>query len=215
MLSSAFFDAVRPLFGGSLKQSQVDGMVAIAEGWAKYGDGDKGKLAYVFATAFHESAQTMQAIREYGRGKGKKYGKPDESGKAPYGRGLVQLTWRENYIKADIKLGLGGKLADNYDLALDPAISVRILITGMMEGWFTGKKLSDYIDGDMQQFASARKIVNGTDRASLIADHAKTFLKALETVPATPAPEVPTDASKPWWAILIEIILNFFKGLRK
>jgi hypothetical protein len=218
-LNAAFYDAVRPLFGGSLKQSQVDGCEAIHAGWQKYGDGSVQREAYVFATAFHESAKTMQAIAEYGKGRGKKYGKKDTTGKAPYGRGLVQLTWRENYVRADKELGLGGKLAANYDLALDPDISVRILITGCLKGWFTSKDLDDYIDGidesdaeDAREFREARRVVNGTDRAALIGDHALVFEKALKLAVAHPqAPPAP----KGWLAVLFELIINFIKGLRK
>ena len=67
------FAKVRPLFGGKLKQSQVDGINGIIVAWDQYGDGNIQRLAYVLATAFHETAATMQPIREYGKGKGKKY----------------------------------------------------------------------------------------------------------------------------------------------
>lgn len=40
-------------------------------------------------------------------------------------------------------------------------------------------------------------------------------LEPAQPVPVTPAPEVPSDAPKPWWAVLIELIINFIKGLRK
>jgi hypothetical protein len=209
-LNAAFFDAVRPLFGGSLSQPQVDGLALIAQAWDKYGDGDTAKLAYILATAFHETAQTMQPIKEYGKGKGKKYGKPDETGKAPYGRGHVQLTWRENYVNADKKLKLGGKLAADYDLALDPLISVRVLITGMMQGWFTGKKLGDYIHGDVMDFVGARRIVNGTDKATLISEHARTFLQALEANAQGPSIDAAPEAERApnGFAALLSLIIN-------
>jgi hypothetical protein len=209
-LNAAFFDSVRPLFGGSLSQPQVDGMALIAQAWDKYGDGDTAKLAYVLATAFHETAQKMQPLREYGKGKGKKYGKPDETGKAPYGRGHVQLTWRENYVNADKKLKLGGKLAADYDLALDPTISVRVLITGMIEGWFAGKKLGDYIHGDVMDFVGARRIVNGTDKATLISEHARTFLKALEANAKGPSIDAAPEAERApsGFAALLSLIVN-------
>jgi hypothetical protein len=225
-LNAAFFDAVRPLFGGSLSQPQVDGLALIAQAWDKYGDGDTAKLAYILATAFHETAQTMQPIKDYGKGRGKKYGKPDETGKAPYGRGHVQITWRENYVNADKKLKLGGKLAADYDLALDPAISVRVLITGMLQGWFTGKKLSDYIDSSValllhpprpkHDFVGARRIVNGTDKATLISEHARTFLKALEanakgpSIDAAPESERAPNGFAALLSLIINIVLRIF-----
>lgn len=227
------FAKVRPLFGGKLKQSQVDGINGIIVAWDRYGDGNIQRLAYVLATAFHETAATMQPIREYGKGKGKKYGVVDKTGKAPYGRGYVQLTWRDNYLRADKELGLGGKLAANYDLALDHAIAVRVLITGCLKGWFTGKDLDDYIDGidesdaeDAREFRESRRVVNGTDRADLIAKQALVFEDALTSPAAEPVKETPkteqvgADVSKPvpgsnWLAALIAIIANLLKGFRK
>ncbi|AEH83826.1 hypothetical protein [Sinorhizobium meliloti] len=31
------------------------------------------------------------------------------------------------------------------------------------KGWFTGKKIAYYIDGDKANYVSARRIINGTD----------------------------------------------------
>ena len=160
--------------------------------------------AYVLATAWHETAATMQPIAEYGKGAKKAYGKADKTGKAPYGRGYVQLTWRENYVKADAKLGLEGKLAADYDLALRPDIAGQILVRGMIEGWFTGKKLSDYPPSKYPTttdcYDAMRPIVNGRDKAALIANHAKKFEDALGLIDdADPAPKpavgtIPTQA---------------------
>jgi predicted chitinase len=180
MDAAAFFTVVREaLFAGTLSQSQVDGINGLLAAWAKDGNGDKHQLAYVLATCFHESARTMQPIAEYGHGKGHPYGATDATGKAPYGRGLIQLTWRSNYLKADHELGLGGKLASNYDLALEPDIATKIAVRGMREGWFTGRKLDDYVTPAKPDYVSARKIINGTDRATLIAGYAVHFEIAL------------------------------------
>lgn len=54
MNAATFFDRVRPIFGGSLTQGQVDGLNAVLDAWAKYGNGDSRGLAYVMAIAFHE-----------------------------------------------------------------------------------------------------------------------------------------------------------------
>jgi hypothetical protein len=130
----------------------------------------------MLATAFHETDRTMQPIREYGRGRGKRYGKPGpHGGQAGYGRGYVQLTWPDNYARADRELQLGGALIANYDLAMDAGIAYRILSRGMLEGWFTGKRLADYIQGSRCDYLNARRIVNGTDRAATIAGYARAF----------------------------------------
>jgi len=168
------FAKVRPLFAGHMSQLQVDGINRILAAFNAHGDGDKRHLAYLLATALHETDRTMAPIREYGLGKKHPYGHIDVSGKAPYGRGLVQLTWRENYLKADQELGLGGKLAADYDLALDPDISARVLVTGCLEGWFTGKTL-----GDFRTFREMRRVINGMDRAEKIAGYADVFLSAI------------------------------------
>src|SRR4051812_25042430 len=97
-----FFDQIRKsLFPSGLTQGQVDGFNAILSGWeTRYPDGDLRWLAYELATTQWETAHTMQPIEEYGKGSGKKYGVPDpETGEVYYGRGYVQLTWRENYQK--------------------------------------------------------------------------------------------------------------------
>lgn len=147
------------------------------------------QLAYVLATAYHESAHTWDpSIREYGRGKGRKYGLPDErTGQVYYGRGLSQLTWRFNYERFS---GILGKdLVNNPDLALDPKNSVDILMIGMRDGIFTNHKLAWYFDGDTTDWVGARKIVNGTDRSNLIGSYAKKFWDALEYVDEEKAEE--------------------------
>lgn len=55
-LNERFFSAVRSsLYGGSLNQVQVDSLNAIVAAWHKHGDGDQRKLAYILATAHHET----------------------------------------------------------------------------------------------------------------------------------------------------------------
>ena len=168
------FAQLRPLFGGGLTQPQVDGINHVLATFAVLGDGRLDHLAYLLATDFHETARTMQPIREFGLGRKHPYGVVDKTGKAPYGRGLVQLTWAENYQKADRELGLGGRLAKDYDLALDPDIAAKVLVKGCLEGWFTGKRLGDFVG-----FRDMRRVINGMDRADMIAGYAQAFRKAL------------------------------------
>jgi putative chitinase len=95
-----FFTHVRRMmFSNVLQQSQVDGMSAILDGWeAKYATDDDRWLAYALATTYHETDQHMQPINEYGKGRGRPYGKADPTtGQVYYGRGFVQLTWERNY----------------------------------------------------------------------------------------------------------------------
>lgn len=173
----AFFVGVRKVTG-ALDQVQVDVINDLLVGASSWG---VGWLAYGLATAWHEAR--LKPIEEWGKGSGKAYGNVDQTGKAPYGRGLVQLTWRDNYVNADNKLSLGGKLAADYDLALDPEIASKILIGGMAAGWFTGKSLGTYLAkdaaGNAAVFKEMRRIINGTDKADLIAGYAVKFQDAL------------------------------------
>lgn len=203
LANAAFFDHVREkLFAGSLNQSQVDGINALILAGVEQSL-TMQKHAYVLATAFHETARTMQPVREYGRGAGRKYGTwqtnsvgvkycPKNGGTAAdvytqdecphlfYGRGHVQLTWFDNYFYAGKKLGVD--LIAKPDLALQTDISAKIIVLGMKEGWFTGKRLSDYINDHEDDYVNARRIVNGTDQADQIARYARIFETALNAV---------------------------------
>jgi putative chitinase len=63
-------------------------------------------------------------------------------------------------------------------------IAAKIMREGMEHGWFTGKAFSDCLPGSgmatIGQYARARCIINGSDKAQQIAVHAKEFEKALE-----------------------------------
>lgn len=180
MNRATFFASVRKdIFNGKLSQSQVAGLDALLNEYEAK-PCDTLWMAYMLATAYHETAATMQPIAEYGKGKGRKYGVKGKYGQVPYGRGWVQLTWDFNYEKADKELGLDGALLKNFDLALDLGIATRILFRGMFEGWFTGKKLSDYFNDKTTDWVNARRIINGTDKAQHIADIAQKFHTALK-----------------------------------
>lgn len=157
----------------------------------------RNQLAYVLATAYHETGRTMKPVREtFGTNDAQviarldsawrrgvmpwvksRYWAPDENGKSWYGRGYVQLTHKVNYLKAATKLN--ADLIEDPDMVMDPGIAARILVRGMQEGWFTGKKLSDYVTLQKSDFVGARRIVNGTDRAAIIANYARAYDKEL------------------------------------
>lgn len=181
-----FFALVRvALFGGRLTPGQVAGMGAILDGWElDYGTCDPRWLAYALGTVYHETARTMRAIEEYGRGAGRPYGERDpETGEVYYGRGLVQLTWRRNYERAGRELGLD--LVHTPAIALRSDVAVRIMFRGMVAGWFTGAKFGDFFGTEHEDWIHARRIINGSDCAEAIAGYARTFHAALGTAPAT------------------------------
>jgi hypothetical protein len=185
-MDASFFTAVRKsLFGGRLTQSQVDGINQIGASWGVYGDGDRRKLAYALATTLHETAKTMQPI--YERGPRKYFDKYEGraslgnalkgDGFTYRGRGYVQITGRRNYHDWSKRLGVD--LLKQPDLAMDAGNAGRILVEGMMRGTFTGKKISEYVNRNGCDFENARRVINGTDKATLIAGYAEKFLDAL------------------------------------
>lgn len=161
-----------------LDKEQVRSVQAILDAWKKYGDGDYNKLAYILATARHESrlkpvrecfAQTDERARLCVAGNHRPYAVV-KNGHVYYGRGFVQLTWENNYRKMGQKLGID--LVNNPDKALLNKVAAEVLVKGMMDGDFTGKGLNSYINGSVVDFRNARRTVNGTDRADLIAGYA-------------------------------------------
>jgi putative chitinase len=185
-----FFDGVRAsLFRGTLTQDQVDGMNYLLETWERHfevGNPRDGTnwLAYCLATFFHETAERMQPIEEYGKGAGHSYGQPTGPyNQKYYGRGHVQLTWEANYKNAE------KYLKERYDVThtihkephkmLGSEVSALVSYDGMVYGWFTGVGLSKYFNGTTEDPVNARKIVNGLDRADLIAGYYRKFKAAL------------------------------------
>lgn len=182
-----FFDTAKAtLFDGKLRPGQLAGLSAILDEWER-SDGVKDDrwLAYMLATAHHETDRTMTPIEEYGRGKTRTYGKCVRLDGKPYtntrcifyGRGFVQLTWYENYEKAGRKIG--ADLLSKPELAMDMTNATRILFAGMSEGWFTGKKLGDYFNAAKDDWVNARRIINGLDKAQLIAAYGNRYYRCL------------------------------------
>ena len=94
------------------------------------------------------------------------------------GRGYVQVTGRANYRHDGDLLGLD--LIGNPDLALQPDVAYRIASRGMKEGWFTGHRFASYFaDQRPPDYLTARRIINGLDRAQEIADIAVKMEAAL------------------------------------
>lgn len=195
MSLSIFFDEIREMFPKRrLTAKQVQGMETIIKAWqAEYSERDDKFLAYLLATAYHETAHTMQPIKEYGGRaranrlygiegrnptRARRMGNRRRGDGARYmGRGFVQLTWKNNYRKAGLYCGVD--LVKKPHLAMQPDIAARILIEGCMSGWFTGSALPSHIEPMNANYRSARRVVNGNDKASLIARYAKQFESAL------------------------------------
>ncbi|MDO9428467.1 MAG: hypothetical protein Q7T93_16745 [Methylobacterium sp.] len=209
---AAFFTAVRGKpFGGSLSQGQVSGMESLLDACPPLLGTDA--LAYCLATAFHETARTMLPVKEYG---GEAYYRRmyDPQGERPAvaktlgntapgdgvkfaGRGYVQLTGRANYRRATGELQALGILDRTMDLtatpdmALVPDVAAAIMFRGMAEGWFTGRKLSQYFGAGVTNATGARAIINGSDKAYEIAGHFQAFRAALVAAQHVPGGVTP------------------------
>lgn len=90
----------------------------------------------------------------------------------------MHLTWKSNYKKAQDKFGVN--FVDSPDLAGDFKYAVPIMVWGMEEGMFSGKKLNDYINAGEVNYVGSRYVINGQDQAPLIASYAKRFEAILE-----------------------------------
>ncbi len=98
---------------------------------------------------------------------------------APYfGRGFVQLTWKDNYQKYSTLLGRD--FVKNPDQVKEPVVSAFICVHGMKTGTFTGASLGQFISDSKKDYVGARTIVNGYDRAEYIAELAKEWEKKID-----------------------------------
>jgi predicted chitinase len=140
------------------------------------------QIAYVLATAEHESAN-FNFLEEIAAGTAYE-GREDlgnlYEGDGPLfkGRGYVQLTGRTNYEKYAKKTGI--ELVTLPIILMNwPALSVYVIIDGMMNGVYTGKRLDRYVNSDGVDFINARRVVNGVDCADAIAAKADAWLEYL------------------------------------
>lgn len=157
---------------------QEQGVTAIVGEFERRKMTDMRDLSYMLATAYWETDKTMQPIEEYGKGRGRAYGAPDpRTGLVYFGRGLVQLTWYDNYLKMGRALGID--LVRNPELALQMGWAVQIMFEGMIHGMFTGVRLHDYFNSNRTDFYNARRIINGIDCAAEIESIARRFYSAL------------------------------------
>jgi hypothetical protein len=150
------------------------------------------QLAYCLATFKWETAHSMRPIDEHGRDADfeKHYGPDTKIGKSLgntqhgdgarfHGRGFVQLTGRNNYKKAGDFLTVD--LIAHPDKAKDINLAYRIATEGMIEGWFTGKKLNQFFKkGEVSNWIDARTIINRHDKAEEIANLGRKFYEILE-----------------------------------
>lgn len=202
-----FFDQTKlQLFQGKLTQAQVNGLNFILDAWEKsHADWDDRWLAYALGTTHLETGAKMMPINEIGgyayfeRMYGPEGSNPARAkrmgnvtvgdGDRYHGRGFVQLTWQVNYKKMADHLGtVTGAAVDlvgKPERALQPDFAAEIMFFGMSVGTFTGRKLADYFTKDASgrpakdNWVGARAIINGNDKAQLIADYGRKYYASL------------------------------------
>jgi putative chitinase len=147
---------------------------------------NSNQVAYALATIKWETANAFEPVPERGQlsyfdkyepdtPRGKELGNVHPGdGYLFRGRGYVQITGRKNYTR--IGQALGVDLVTTPDLALRPEIAYKIMANGMKVGWFTGRRLSEYLPtGGTPDYVNARRIINGLDHAADIAALAQSF----------------------------------------
>ena len=172
-------------------------MEGILDAFVTHGDGREKTLAYALATAYHETGAKMVPVREGFASTDagarrvvakRKYGVPTgKYGHVYYGRGHVQLTWIDNY-KASSNDAMYDLVAYP-DKMLDPVISARVLIKGLLDGRWNGKGkgIAVYLPTNgPDDLKNARRTVNITDKWELIGGYYKAFLAAIREAGGVP-----------------------------
>lgn len=170
----------------TLSQAQVDSIDGILD-YAESKTQNKQYIAYMLATTKHETGNTFLPIEELGSNKylSKYYwnitlrkwlGNLGLSDSWLYkGRGYVMITGRGIYRRVGLLINVD--LEKYPEKATEPKVAAKILVDGLLNGWFTGKKLSHYVDesGNLNP-KEARRTVNGTDKADTIAGYYNKFM---------------------------------------
>ena len=173
------------LIRGRLTAGQVEGVGSILDAYEqRFAPGHPRALAYILATAHHETARRLAPGREtlatsdggaiaaldraFAAGRlrhvRRPYWRRDAEGHSWFGRGFVQLTHRENYARLGTRLGVD--LLSDPGRAMEPEIAAAILCIGMVEGLFTGRRLDEFLGAGRADWTGARAIVNGADGAA-------------------------------------------------
>ena len=174
------------------RRSALDGLLSEIERDTGWPSDRLAWIAYFLATIRWETGHSFLPVAEK-RIDPKRF--PKESANqftywktGFYGRGYVQLTHEANYRRAGTRLAgrtISGHLIapDSFvrdpELVRDPGVSYAIASRGMRDGWFTGKKLSDYLQAQ-RDFVNARRIINGLDQAKTVAEFADQFHRLLQ-----------------------------------
>ena len=207
---STFFTDYRGRFG-PLKETEVNGLDFLLDQIEKDSEFTiLRQVAYMLATVKGETG-IFQPLKERRANPNKQPALFKQQEKyfpsGFFGRGYVQLTFKENYRNAGDKLAgtvMEIKKQDGSvrnvtvdrdtfvnepDLVMQPVVSYQILSHGMREGWFRRRKngvpfkLSDFInEGTPPDYKGARNIINhpssSADKFAGFADKFELVLRA-------------------------------------
>lgn len=119
---------------------------------------DHRQIAYVLATAQHESRDFAAPEEDWGRKQAvdlRYFG-----GEEYFGRGFAHLTHVNNYERLGEALGMGRELVEHPERAAQADIATKVLVVGMRDGMF-GARLSDHVNANHADYRQARASVNG------------------------------------------------------
>lgn len=200
MNRAVFYNEIRDdLFSGALSKVQVAGIEDLLNVRDRlYPTCDDRWLAYILATVYHETGRRMVPVREgfastdegaiaavtklYNEGRIRVNYAIPVNGVSYFGRGRVQNTWIDNYRKLQARFQY--PFVTNPSLLISrPDIDAEVTVTGHVEGIWTGRKLSDFINDAGCDYKDARSII-GKDRAGDIAGYAVNFENAIHAATA-------------------------------
>jgi putative chitinase len=210
-----FFDRVRAhLYKHGLDQDAVNGHLAILERWeGEMPNSDDRWLAYMLATAYHETGRHMQPVEENLNYSAKRllevFPKRFKSAAeaASYAGDPERIA---NRVYAD-RLGNGNEesgdgwryrgrglvqitgranyekfgIDDRPDSALEPAGALTMLFEGMIKGRYTKYGLRHFFNGAKEEWVEARQMINGFDRADDIGGYARHYYSAISYTTAS------------------------------
>lgn len=146
----------------------------------EYGITDQRQIAYILATAQHES-DNFRATREYeGRNQAVRLGY--SGGAEYYGRGYVQVTHDHRYDAMAQALNDPRIRQDPDIVARDAVVGSRTTVVGMVRGLYTGVGIDQFINDNRTDYIGARAVVNGNDQASRIAGYAREWERNVQGV---------------------------------
>lgn len=203
-----FFDEVRDnLFSGALKQSQVNGIEAILDEWdTNHSDKDDRWLAYMLATAYHETGRAMAPVEEnlnYSAARLRvvfpsRFTAAQAASYAGHRERIANRVYSNKLGNGDEASGDGWKyrgrglvqitgksnyakfgVANTPDDAMNDVKTVQIMFEGMIDGLFTGKELSSYFSPTKEDWKNAREIILPGNLEDQVGKYGQAFYRCI------------------------------------